>query len=94
MRVIERRPPKAAPPDKALHAGLLWLQAPEEIVEALLSGALGGAAVARPAPDLVAFSKRDQAKVVQRLQKLGHPPEIVAGEIPAAEAGARRGRVV
>ena len=85
MRKIGRARPRvsSAPlPDRAVHVGLLWLEAPEEIVDALIAGALAAAVVARPSPELVAFHKRDQAKVVQRLQKLGHPPEIVGKERP------------
>ena len=75
-------PPPTAPakPEASLHLNLLWVQAPEALLDQLLGDpTLRSRLVARPAPDLAAFPRKEQAKVVLRLQKLGQVPELIGG---------------
>ncbi len=79
-----RKPPapQAPPPrpDASLHLNLLWIQAPPELLDQLLADPkFGSWLVARPSPDMAAFPRKEQAKLIQRLQKIGQVPEIIGG---------------
>ena len=67
-----------AKPDASLHMNLLWIQAPAGVLDDLLKDAvIELCLVARPAPDMAAFLKKDHTKLIQRLQKLDQVPQLI-----------------